>query len=344
MPLDLPEINGILQSGALAYGLWGRKFEQSLKEFIGCSESVLTTNSFSAAIQVVLLTLGIQEGDEIIASPQSCLASTQPLATYGAKVVWADIDPSRGTLSPDSVKTKITSKTRIIFHNHHCGYPGYIDEINQIAKEVGLIVIDDCIESFGAEYKGNKLGNVGTDISIFSFQSVRLPNTIDGGAIIFKDYELHKQAIKIRDLGVDRSIFRDNMGEISPISDVPIKGIGATMYELNSYIGYCQASDLTELYSQQRANAKKWDAEIAMSNSLRSINSSDIKPSYWVYGLLADNKQEAMRQFRDAGYYASSVHLPNTYYSIFGAQEELKGVKEFYKKFIAIPCGWWFEK
>lgn len=148
---------------------------------------MLTTNSYASAIQLALTVLGLSFGDEVITSPMSCLASNQPLLTFGLKIVWADIDPKTGTLSPDSVKEKITSKTKLIFHNHFCGYVGYVDEINSIGKQFGIPVIDDCVEAFGAKYKGKYMGNLGTDFTIFSFQTIRLPNTIDGGAISFKD-------------------------------------------------------------------------------------------------------------------------------------------------------------
>ena len=113
-------------------------------------------------------------------------------------------------------------------HNHFCGYPGFIDEINVIGKEYGISVIDDCIEAFGSEYKGRKLGNCGTDITIFSFNAVRIPNTIDGGAIIIHNKDLLKQAVLIRDCGIDRSIFRDELGEISPLCDITVTGNGNT--------------------------------------------------------------------------------------------------------------------
>lgn len=345
MPENLPEINSILQSGKLAYGEWGKKFEESLRNYVGCEERVLVTNSFTSAIQVVLSTLDIQLGDEIIASPQSCLASTQPLVTFGAKVKWADIDPTKGTLSPDSVEKKITARTKIIFHNHHCGYPGYIDEINALGKKYGIWVIDDCIEAFGAEYKGKILGNTGTDITLFSFQTVRLPNTIDGGGIIFKDKNLYEKAIKVRDLGVDRKSFRDSLGEINPSSDVSIHGFGVTMNEVSGYIGYCQMSDLRSLIAQQRTNAKKWQQEIISDfPTIQYIKNIDSLPNYWVFGVLANNKLETIKYFRNRCFYASGVHIPNTHYSVFLKQEELPGVQEFSSKFLALPCGWWFEK
>lgn len=345
MPDALPELDEILHSGALAYGKWGRRFEQSIQDFVGCKESVLIVNSFTAAIQVTLSTLGIQAGDEIIASPQSCLASTQPLITYGAKVVWADIDPNRGTLCPDSVEAKISPRTKVIFHNHHCGYPGYIDEINAIGKRHGIIVIDDCIESFGSLYKGRVMGCHGTDITLFSFQTVRLPNTIDGGAIVFKDRSLYEKAVRVRDLGVDRSTFRDSMGEISTLSDVPMCGYGVTMNEISSYIGYCQMQSLPELFARQRANATVWQSEVSETHTdIQLLDTTDILPSYWVFGTLSGDKLRSLAKFRELGYSSSGVHIPNTYYSIFGSQGRLPGVEQFYNHFVALPCGWWFEK
>ncbi len=345
MPQLLPELDGILHSGSLAYGKWGRKFEEAITDFIGCDEKALVVNSFSSTIQLVILTLGLKPGDEVIASPQSCLASTQPLVSSGLKVVWADIDPRRGTLDPEDIKKRITSKTRLIWHNHHCGYPGYIDEINEIGRQHNLFVVDDCIEAFGAEYKGRKLGNVGTDITVFSFQTVRLPNTIDGGGVIFRNPEFYEKAIRVRDLGVDRKTFRDEMGEISPLSDVDVYGFGMTCNEISAYIGYEQIQEIGKLLVQQRNNAEWWKKNVAVHPIISdSIDITDINPNYWVYGVLCNiEKKKAIQYFRDLGYYASGVHLPNTYYSIFSQQVPLKGVMEFYKHFIALPSGWWID-
>lgn len=342
MPSELPELDNILHSGALAYGKWGRLFEKELQQYIGCNEEVIVVNSYTAALQVMLAASGIETDDEIIASPQSCLAATMPLASYGAKIVWADIDPKRGTLDPESVKNKITGKTRMIFHNHHCGYPGYIDEINEIGKNKGLLVVDDCIEAFGARYKGELLGNLGTDITTISFQTVRLPNTIDGGAIIFRDKEMADRAKRIRDLGVDRSTFRDSRGEINPLSDVPMKGYGVTLNEICSYVGYTQIKELDNLLRRQQQNGLNWHQKLANSN-YRFLDVTNIEPSYWVFGLFAKDKAKAIEEFKNQGWYASGVHVPNTLYSVFGDSENLPGVSEFSNKFLAIPAGWWVD-
>lgn len=342
MPDDLSELNQILYSGALAYGKWGRKFEDSIQSFLNISNRVIVVNSYTAAIEVLLSTLGLTMDDEIIASPQSCLASTQPLSTFGVKVVWADIDPTRGTLCPSSVESKITPRTKVIFHNHHCSYPGYIDEINEIGRRYGIITVDDCIEAFGASYKGSVLGSLNTDITLFSFQTVRLPNTIDGGAIVFKDSALYCKAVRVRDLGVDRTTFRLSDGEINPKSDVDIHGYGVTMSEINSYIGYQQMKAVPLLLKKQRDNAAIWKKNILNNYShISLLDTVCIDPSFWVFGILSKNKARDIEHFRNIGFKASGVHVPNTIYSIFGSNCDLPGVNEFHQKFIALPSGWW---
>ena len=342
MPTELPELNAILHSGALAYGKYGKEFEEKLSSFIGVNQ-LITVNSFNSAVLVALITIGIKPEDEVIASPMACLASNQPFVTMGARVVWADIDPTTGTLDPESVKEKITSKTKAIFHNHFCGYPGYIDEINAIGREYGIPVVDDAIEAFGSEYKGKQIGDTGSDVTIYSFQAVRLPTTIDGGALVFKDKALYEKSILVRDSGIDRRYFRDEIGEINPKSNISISGFGATMNEVSSYIGLQQMNDIEMLIEKQRCNSAIWTnwLQDEFPHYFIMNEGKENTPNFWVYGILTDNKIEAIKKFRDMGYYASGVHFPNNYYSVFGKHKALLGVEEFYSKFLAIPSGWW---
>lgn len=338
---ELPELDNILHSGALAYGKWGREFEKRLAEYLGV-KNVLLTNTYGLAWQVLFRTLGLELDDEVIATPMSCLQSTMPMAQYGLKTLWADIDPKYGVLDPDSVRSKITAKTKVIINYHFCGYPAYVDEINAIGKEKGVIVVDDCIEAFGAKYKGKKLGNVGTPVSIFNFQTVRLPNTIEGGAIVFEDEELYKKATIIRDLGINRSIFRDVNGEISMDCDIAIPSVNATPSDVNSYIGCCQMEQIDKLLQKQAGNAKEWENRLfEMPSLIDFIHREDTDPNYWVCGILTSNKEADMKMFKEQGYACSAVHLPNTFYSVFGKQDMLKGVADFYSRFIALPSGWW---
>lgn len=341
---ELPELHNILMSGKLSYSTWGSKFESSLGNYIG-NPKVLVVNSYNSSLLVLIKSLELSPGEEVIASPMSCLASNQPFITMGIKIKWADVDPSTGTLCPDSVKQSISTKTKAIVHNHHCGYPGYVDEIVTIARENGLFVIDDAIEAFGSEYKNEKIGNLSSDATVFSFQTVRLPNSVDGGAITFKDNALFEKAIRIRDYGIDRKKFRNDVGEISSDYDIIEPGFGSLLSEPNSYIGYVQMQHIKELISKQRFNAKKWTDNISEHYpKIKIINKDFQNPNYWIYGILTNDKRSAIMEFRKRGYNASTVHYPNNRYSLFGNQPNLPGVTEFYDNFIALPCGWWFSK
>jgi perosamine synthetase len=343
MPQNLfPELNEILYSGQLSYGKYGKLFELQLKEFIGC-EYILTINSYNTAMQVVLSTLGLQFGDEIIASPVSCLASNQPFATKGLKVIWADINPLTGTLCPIDVESKITKNTKAIFHNHFCGYVGEIDRINSFGKKYNIPIIDDGIEAFGSEYKGKKMGNVGTDVTVFSFQTVRLPNTIEGGAIVFKNKALYDKAVLIRDYGIDRSQFRKADGEINPDYDIQLEGYGGLMSEVNSFIGTKQMQNIHNLLSIQKNNALIWDDKLTNIYTINSVKvTPNSIPNYWVYGTLCDKKIEAIKMFKESGFYSTGVHINNNVYSVFNNKISLKGVNKFINHFVAIPSGWWY--
>lgn len=336
------EIEGILYSGKLSFGEKGKEFEEKLASYIG-NDKVLTISSYNQALLIVLSTLGLKPGDEIIASPVSCLASNQPFVVKGLKVIWADINPLSGTLSVDDVRSRITSKTKAIFHNHYCGYLGEIEAMNALGKEFGIPVIDDCIEAFGSELNGKKTGNLGTDITVFSFQTVRLPNTIEGGALVFNNQKMFEKAKMIRDYGIERANFRDSLNEINPDCDIKLEGYGALMGELNSYIGIKQLENLDSLFKIQKTNAIIWAKKIQKEKDIDSLLPiENTIPNSWVYGVLAKNKIETIKNYRKEGFYATSVHINNNIYSIFGNKTNLSGVNDFMNHFVALPCGWWF--
>lgn len=345
MPTDiLPELENILYSGQLAYGKYGKLFESELAKFIG-NPHVISVNSYNQAMLLALSVLNLNPGDEVIASPVSCLASNQPFVIKGLKVIWADVDPNTGALCVEDVKKRITSKTKAIFHNHFCGYLGNVKAINQLAKEHGLWVVDDCIEAFGTEHNAQKTGNLGADLTVFSFQTVRLPNTVDGAAISFSSKELYENAILMRDYGIDRKNFRTSTGEINPNCDISLEGYGATLSEINSYIGLKQMDNLPTLLNKQRNNAINWNNRIQEVPSIKPLKLiSDTQPNYWVFGVLCEDKAQTLQDFRSQNWYATGVHINNNIYSVFNNLESLNGVNEFMSKFLALPCGWWVQE
>jgi perosamine synthetase len=337
------DIITILNSGQLSYGKYGREFESKLGKFLG-NDKILTTATYNQALLMVLSILDLKSGDEIIASPVSCLASNQPFVVKDLNIKWIDVDPSTSTMDVSQLKGLITSKTKAIFNNIFCGFAGELDKVYAIAKEFEIPVIDDCIEGFGTQYKEKYTGNTGADLTVFSFQTVRLPNTIDGGAISFSDEKLFKKAKLMRDYGIDRSNFRLINGEINPECDITLEGYGATMSELNSYIGLKQMEIIDDLFLAQAKNAVKWNEFFYERRNVKRLTiNENCKPNYWIYGVLAEDKLKFISEMKEAGFYATGVHVNNNIYSVFKNKIDLPGVNEFMKKFVAIPSGWWVD-
>lgn len=342
MAKSLPLLDNILHSGQLAYGAHAKKFEEKLAQYIGI-QKLLCSSSFNTAYLIALKTIGLRRGDTVIASPMCCLASSQPLALSGLNVIWADIDPETGLLDPDSVKKSLKPGVKAIIHNHFCGYAGRISEIQKLAFENNLKLIDDVSEAFGTEFQGRKAGNWDADVTIYSFQTVRLPNAIDMGGISFKEPDNFIVAARLRDYGIDRQRFRDEDGEICSGCDITEAAYGALPNDVNAYVGLCSLEKTPELIEQQRENAKFWEKYSIPDLTPLKLNEGS-KPNYWVYGGLIENKKEFIRFMKNNGQYAvSGIHLPNYYYSLFGNQKTLNGVKKFYNQFVGIPCGWWMK-
>lgn len=336
-------IEKILYSGSLSFGQYAKQFEEKLRTFIG-NELLFTTSNNNYALLIAFNVIGLKPGDEVIASPMSCLASNQPVASLGGKIVWADIDPSTCALDPADVRRKITSRTKALLLYHWCGYPGFVDEINEIGREFGIPVVEDAIESFGAEYKGRKIGNAGSDITCFSFQPVRLPTTIDGGAIAFRDKTLFEKALLMRDYGIDRSKFRDQMGEISPAGDIRQAGYNAMMNEVSAFIGMKQMDTIEALLLRQQKNGLEYNRQCEEKGIrfLKPVTSA--KANFWVYTLFDADPVKQIKAYREQGIYASKVHLSNDYYPVFSKMDPLlKGVRDFEKQAYSIPSGWWVE-
>jgi perosamine synthetase len=189
------------------------------------------------------------------------------------------------------------------------------------------------------------MGNTQTPITTFSFQTVRLPNSIDGGALAFNDEGTYQKALRMRDFGINRSNFRDELNEISCSSDISHLGYNAIMNEINALVGSRVMEHTPELIAKQRLNATRWDDFCAGKGYQRLNGRAEIKPNYWIYSFLTPNQKQSLISIRESGYYASKVHMRNDYYSCFGSfNNTLLGVKEFENRQISVPSGWWINR
>lgn len=338
------DLTFILTQDNQAFGKYGLLFEKSLKKFFD-KEHLITLNSYNIAYFVLLRSLKIRSGDEVLLSPLTCLESTQPLVAYGLNIKWVDVNKKTGTMDPDDLNRKINKKTKLVIHNHFAGNVGFIDEINTICEEHNVTVVEDCSEAFGSEYKGKIVGT-GNNVYIFNFSAIRNPSSISGSAIIFNSEDSFNLSKLIRDNGIDRDNFRLDNGEINQDFDIAQIGYSGLMNEINSYIGYLNMQEIHLILDKQRkiASVLKRHLNKYIPEVYDDIYEKNVNSNYWVYGILCKNKELTKNILNKLEFSTSSIHVNNDIYSIFGPYKKMTGVNKFLQHFIAIPSGWWIEE
>src|SRR5581483_4888967 len=148
------------------------RFETKFADYVG-TKYAWGTSSGTGALHVAMLACGIGKGDEVIIPELTFVASANVVCYVGAKPVFVDIEKDSWCIDPVSFRKAITKKTKAVMPVHIYGHPANMGEINKIAKEHGLYVIEDACPSVGAEYKGKKTGSL-SDIAAFSFQGAKI--------------------------------------------------------------------------------------------------------------------------------------------------------------------------
>ena len=191
-PEEISAVTKVLKSGWLSTGPKVNEFENKFKEYIGCRNAI-ATNSCTAALHLSLLCNNIGIGDEVITTSMTFCATANAITHTGATPVFVDILDDCLNIDPDKIRELITKKTKAILPVHFGGSPCDMDEINQIAVENDLPVIEDCAHALGAFYKDRKIGQ--ENINCFSFYPTKNITTVEGGMVTTDDDKL---AEKIR--------------------------------------------------------------------------------------------------------------------------------------------------
>ena len=179
---EIEEVVASLRSGWLGTGPKVAEFEKDFAAYKRAGEAV-ALNSCTAALHLSLLAAGIGPGDEVVTSTLTFCATVNAIIHSGATPVLADCDPKTMNLSPDSVRARMTEKTRAIVPVHFAGRPCDMDALDLIAQEHGLKIIEDCAHAVEAEYRGRPVGTFG-DFGCFSFYVTKNVAAGEGGMLL----------------------------------------------------------------------------------------------------------------------------------------------------------------
>ena len=333
----MPAIEKILYSGYIAVGEAVDQFEAEFGNYIG-NPNVLSLNSGTAALHIALLLLGVREGDEVISTAMTAEPTNTTIALTGARIVWADVDVNTGLPDPQSVREKITERTKAIMLVHYAGMVCDMNEFNKISEEYHIPVIEDTAHALGSRYRGKPIGS-NSRYTCYSFQAIKHMTTVDGGAISFKDGEEMAEARKLRWFGLDKKVSRLQ-------NDIKRAGYKYGMNNVNATIGSAQLKHINEIIGKHIANGRYYDEALRGVPGVTLVPYyPDTEPSYWLYTLKVENRDDFCRTMEQKGVTASHLHHRSDTHSGFKDSTcELPALDEFYEHFVHIPCGWWVNK
>ena len=159
---EAEKVKQVLLSNKVNYwtGKEGREFEAEFSDWAGTEHAIALANG-TLALDIALKALDIGEGDEVVVTPRTFLASVSSVVNIGATPIFADVDIDSQNIEADTISKAISSKTKAVVVVHLAGRPADMDPIMALAEEHGFYVIEDCAQAHGAHYKGQSVGAIG---------------------------------------------------------------------------------------------------------------------------------------------------------------------------------------
>ena len=300
---EIENVVEVLKSGMIAQGPKVMEFEEKFANWIGAKYGI-ATNSGTSALHVALLACGIGEGDEVITTPFTFIASGNAIVYTGATPVFADIDLDTYTIDPDKIEDLITDKTKAILPVQLYGQAADMDKIREIAEKHDLKIIEDAAQAHGAEYNGEKVGTLG-DMACFSFYPTKNMTTSEGGMITTDDEELAKKAQMFRAHGASERYHHDEIGYNFRMTDIA------------AAIGLAQLKVIDEFNDKRISNANYLNEQLKDVEGIVTPKSPDnYKHVYHQYTILVEkeNRDDWVEFLNNKGI-GTGIHYPIPLYN-----------------------------
>ncbi len=345
IPLSAPDITeaeinavvDVLKTPQLSLGPKLPQFEQLISKYIGVKHAI-AVNSGTSALHLIVRSLGISEGDEVITTPFSFVASANCLLFERAKPIFVDIDPVTLNIDTTKIEVKITDKTKAILGVDLFGLPADWLRLQSIAKEHKLKLIEDSCEALGAELNGQKAGTF-ADAGCFAFYPNKQITTGEGGVIVTDDEEIAALCRSMRNQG------RSEQGQWLQHERL---GYNYRLSDINCALGVAQMQRIDELLNKRDKVAEMYNQRLKDVQALRLLTSAPgAKRSWFVYvviledGYSQSDRDNILQKLQAKGIgcsdYFSPIHLQPFYISMGYKQGDFPAVEKIAQRTIALP-------
>lgn len=338
---DISTITDSIQRGSYwAKGPYIKQFESNLEAQLN-SKHALAVNSGTTAIVAILEALGIGEGDEVIVPSFTFIATANAVRLAGAEPVFAEIEKDSYGLNPSSVSSKLTDSTAAVLPVHPYGTGCRIGELEQIAHEYDVYLIEDAAEVLGAEYDGQKLGTFG-DAAALSFCQNKIVATGEGGAILTDDDEIAEKVELYRSHGRASNDYfqRSDSGQYTAL------GTNIRMSDLTAALGCSQLDRIDSLIQGRRDAAERLNQGFENIDSIRPHtaheNSTHVYQLYTIEldkSIDRENVIETLekRNIASKVYWDPPVHLTEYYQKTKEEIPELPVTEDISNRVLSLP-------
>lgn len=345
---DIRAVEDVLKGDFLTCGPNVDKLEKKLCEYTGAKYAVAVSNG-TAALHCACIAAGIGPGDEVITTPITFAASANCVLYCGGKPVFADINPRTYNIDPESIRKKITSKTKAIVAVDFTGQAVELDEIKKISEEYNLILIEDAAHSIGTVYDGKKVGNI-SDMTTMSFHPVKTVTSGEGGAILTNSEDLYKKLL----LAHTHGITHDEELMENPIHEGPWEyeqvslGFNYRLTDIQAALLISQLDKIEKFKARRKEIVERYNSEFKNMPELviqEEIPKSDTCRHLYVLQLNLEKLNCTRRQFFDAmvseGIGCQVHYIPVYYFPYYKKMGYAKGLcpdaESLYERILSIP-------
>jgi UDP-2-acetamido-2-deoxy-ribo-hexuluronate aminotransferase len=326
-------IQAVLDHGQYIMGPEVHELEGRLAAYTGASHCI-TVASGTEALLIALMAIGIRPGDEVITTAFSFVATAEVIVLLGAKPVFVDIDPHTCNMDASLIEAKITAKTRAIIPVSLFGQPADMDEINDIAEEHGLTVIEDAAQSFGATYKGRKSANLSAIGCTSFFPSKPLGCYGDGGAIFTSDGALAQAMREIRVHGQSQRYIHSRIG------------VGGRMDTLQCAIVLAKLERFEWEVEQRRKIGELYNE--LLGNRIQRIHQRPDRTSVFAQYTISLENRDAVQAALTRQSIPTAIHYPlpiplQSAYAQFFRLAQCRVSADMAKKVMSLPMGPYME-
>lgn len=331
---DIDAAVDALQSSHLTQGNQTKAFEKELSSYLGC-RYVSVLNSATSALFSIYKAFGFKQGDEVITTPISFVATSNMLLECGCKPVFVDVKYN-GNIDETKIEQSITAKTKAIVSVDYAGNPVDVVKIQKLCKIYNLKFISDSSHALGSKIQSVKVGNF-ADATVFSFHAIKPITTFEGGAVATDDKALFDKIELFKSHGiVKKSLWN---------SDMITMGYNFRLNEVGAAVGRSQLKRLDSFIQKRETIAAFYDKAFD-DNPYFNVIKPDYHSSRHLYPILLN---KALQRVKEDIYKALikskigvQVHYKpihtNSYYKKLYPHENLSIAVDFYKSQLSIPC------